>query len=282
MHRALRDATRGGVGTVCNELAQACGLGVLLSEERLPVRPMVNGACELLGIDPLYVANEGKFVAVDVVTAEADLPARCVDRPVLAEPASLVEHDELVPLDNQADRATPLTVEVDQAQRERLRLLPIAIVSPDPLPAWCAVPAIENRHFDTAAISGDVDDNDLAFVVAVEVSGGEGRGAAILAALAEPLLQEPAPERPAIAQGDGSELVVECVLVGEDRHGQHELGDTIAVDVGEDMRKGQVGASDLQPPAPRHSGPGRYDDRNIGGVEVVLGADEFPIIVVFE
>jgi hydrogenase expression/formation protein HypE len=62
--RWLRDATRGGVGTVCNELAQACGLGVLLEEERLPVRPMVNGACELLGIDPLYVANEGKFVAV--------------------------------------------------------------------------------------------------------------------------------------------------------------------------------------------------------------------------
>lgn len=69
--RWLRDATRGGVGTVCNELAQACGLGVLLHEERLPVRPMVNGACELLGIDPLYVANEGKFVAV-VPPAEAE------------------------------------------------------------------------------------------------------------------------------------------------------------------------------------------------------------------
>lgn len=62
--RWLRDPTRGGVGTVCNELAQACGLGVLLEEERLPLRPMVKGACELLGIDPLYVANEGKFVAV--------------------------------------------------------------------------------------------------------------------------------------------------------------------------------------------------------------------------
>jgi hydrogenase expression/formation protein HypE len=69
--RWLRDATRGGVGTVCNELAQACGLGVLLEEDRLPVRPMVNGACELLGIDPLYVANEGKFVAV-VAPEEAD------------------------------------------------------------------------------------------------------------------------------------------------------------------------------------------------------------------
>jgi hydrogenase expression/formation protein HypE len=69
--RWLRDPTRGGVGTVCNELAQACGLGVVLDEERLPVHPMVSGACELLGIDPLYVANEGKFVAV-VAPAEAE------------------------------------------------------------------------------------------------------------------------------------------------------------------------------------------------------------------
>jgi hydrogenase expression/formation protein HypE len=69
--RWLRDATRGGVGTVCNELAQASGFGVLLEEERLPVRPMVNGACELLGIDPLYVANEGKFIAV-VAADEAE------------------------------------------------------------------------------------------------------------------------------------------------------------------------------------------------------------------
>jgi len=70
--RWLRDATRGGVGTVCNELAQACGLGVLLDEERLPVAPMVNGACELLGIDPLYVANEGKFLAVVAPDEAAD------------------------------------------------------------------------------------------------------------------------------------------------------------------------------------------------------------------
>lgn len=62
--RWLRDPTRGGLGTVCNELVHACGLGMLLEEERLPVHPMVSGACELLGIDPLYVANEGKFVAV--------------------------------------------------------------------------------------------------------------------------------------------------------------------------------------------------------------------------
>ncbi|CQD23019.1 hydrogenase maturation factor, HypE [Mycobacterium lentiflavum] len=68
--RWLRDPTRGGVGTVCNELAQASGLAVVLEEDRLPVKPEVAGACEMLGIDPLYVANEGKFLAV-VDPAEA-------------------------------------------------------------------------------------------------------------------------------------------------------------------------------------------------------------------
>lgn len=62
--RWLRDATRGGVGTVCNELARSAQVGVFLDEDRLPVRPVVLGACDLLGIDPLYVANEGRFVAV--------------------------------------------------------------------------------------------------------------------------------------------------------------------------------------------------------------------------
>jgi hydrogenase expression/formation protein HypE len=69
--RWMRDPTRGGVGTVCNELAQACGLAVLLEEDRFQVHPMVSGACELLGIDPLYVANEGKFIAV-VAPEEAE------------------------------------------------------------------------------------------------------------------------------------------------------------------------------------------------------------------
>lgn len=74
--RWMRDATRGGVGTVCNELAKAANVGVILEESRLPVRPIVNGACDLLGIDPLYVANEGKFVAVvPVEESEAALAA---------------------------------------------------------------------------------------------------------------------------------------------------------------------------------------------------------------
>ena len=62
--RWLRDSTRGGVGTVCNELARDAELTVVLDEESLPILPAVAAACELLGIDPLYVANEGKLVAV--------------------------------------------------------------------------------------------------------------------------------------------------------------------------------------------------------------------------
>lgn len=69
--RWLRDPTRGGVASTCNELAMACGLGVELDERALPVRGAVAGACELLGLDPLYIANEGKMVAV-VPAEDAD------------------------------------------------------------------------------------------------------------------------------------------------------------------------------------------------------------------
>ncbi len=62
--RCMRDATRGGVATVLNELAIASGVTVFVDERRLPVHDAVAGACELLGIDPMYVANEGKLVAV--------------------------------------------------------------------------------------------------------------------------------------------------------------------------------------------------------------------------
>lgn len=98
--RWMRDATRGGVGTVCNELAQAANIGVILEEQRLPVRPMTLGACEMLGIDPLYVANEGTFVAVvPVEESEAALAAlrahehgegAAIIGEVMAEPPGIV------------------------------------------------------------------------------------------------------------------------------------------------------------------------------------------------
>jgi len=74
--RALRDATRGGVATILNEIAVAAGVGVLVSEDDIPVRHEVRGASELLGIDPMYVACEGRFVAVvDNDCAQAALTA---------------------------------------------------------------------------------------------------------------------------------------------------------------------------------------------------------------
>jgi hydrogenase expression/formation protein HypE len=78
---SMRDATRGGVATVLNEIALAAEVGIVIEESRLPVRPEVVGAGEILGIDPLYVANEGKLVAfVDPHHADAALDAmRSVD-----------------------------------------------------------------------------------------------------------------------------------------------------------------------------------------------------------
>lgn len=62
--RCLRDATRGGVATVLNEFAQASNVGIRLREDAVPLREQVKGACEILGLDPLYLANEGKLVAI--------------------------------------------------------------------------------------------------------------------------------------------------------------------------------------------------------------------------
>ena len=61
--RAMRDATRGGVASALNELARASNVAMLVSEAAVPVKPEVAGAAELLGIDPMYVANEGRLVA---------------------------------------------------------------------------------------------------------------------------------------------------------------------------------------------------------------------------
>ena len=64
--RCMRDPTRGGLATVLNELAGQGGCSIVVREAEVPVSPVVQGACDMLGMDPLYMANEGKFViAVD-------------------------------------------------------------------------------------------------------------------------------------------------------------------------------------------------------------------------
>jgi len=62
--RWMRDPTRGGVATALNELARDSGLCIMLQEDSIPIRDTVRGACELLGLDPLHIANEGQFLAV--------------------------------------------------------------------------------------------------------------------------------------------------------------------------------------------------------------------------
>ena len=96
----LRDATRGGLATVLNEFAQSSQVGIRLQERALPIKPEVRGACEMLGLDVLYMANEGKLVAVvppgqaaAVLAAMRAHPAgqdAAIVGEVLAEPAGHV------------------------------------------------------------------------------------------------------------------------------------------------------------------------------------------------
>lgn len=69
--RFIRDATRGGLATVLNEIARASEVGIEIREDQTPIRPIVKGFCEILGLDPLYLANEGKIVCI-VPEAQTD------------------------------------------------------------------------------------------------------------------------------------------------------------------------------------------------------------------
>jgi len=98
--RCMRDATRGGLSAVLSELAQRSNVGVRLDEAALPVRPEVRAACDLLGLDPLHVACEGRLVAVVPATEAPQLLAAMRSHP-LARDAALIgdivaEHPKLV------------------------------------------------------------------------------------------------------------------------------------------------------------------------------------------
>jgi hydrogenase expression/formation protein HypE len=89
--RCLRDPTRGGLATVLAELALSSQLGLVIDEASLPIRPEVNGACEILGIDPLYVANEGKLIAIVSPEAEDDALAALRSHPLGAGAVTVAE-----------------------------------------------------------------------------------------------------------------------------------------------------------------------------------------------
>lgn len=87
--RFIRDPTRGGVATVFNEIAEASSVGLELDETRIPLRAEVRGMCEILGLDPLYLANEGKIVCV-APPGQADQAMEALRSHPLGEHAAIV------------------------------------------------------------------------------------------------------------------------------------------------------------------------------------------------
>jgi hydrogenase expression/formation protein HypE len=87
--RCMRDPTRGGLSSSLNEIAAQSGVGIEVFEQRIPVREEVRGACELLGLDPMYVANEGKLVAVVAPEAAADVLAAMRCHPLGADAVAI-------------------------------------------------------------------------------------------------------------------------------------------------------------------------------------------------
>lgn len=87
----LRDPTRGGLATTLNELAQQSGVGICLQEQAIPIHAEVNAACELLGLDPLYIANEGKLVAICAQQHADNLLSVMRDHPLGKEAAIIGE-----------------------------------------------------------------------------------------------------------------------------------------------------------------------------------------------
>src|SRR6202050_2730426 len=122
--RWMRDPTRGGVATSLNELARDCGLGIVLREDSIPVRDEVRGACELLGLDPLHIANEGQFLAV-VAPDFAELALDALQRTPDGEDAAIIGEVRETPA------ATVLGIDPYRGTRV------IDMLVGDPLPRIC-------------------------------------------------------------------------------------------------------------------------------------------------
>lgn len=120
----LRDPTRGGLGTTLNEITRQSGVGMLLQEAAIPMQPQVEAACELLGLDPLYIANEGKLVAI------------CAPEVAEALLAAMRAH----PLGQQAARIGTITVDEHHFVQMATRFGGKRVVdwlSGEPLPRIC-------------------------------------------------------------------------------------------------------------------------------------------------
>lgn len=122
--RFMRDPTRGGLATVCHELAQQSGLGVRLQQTSVPVRDAVQSVCDMLGYDPLYLACEGRVVAVVGAAQAQELLARWKSLPEGAQAAIIGSIEEA---------RRPQVVMVTELGGERL----LDELEDDPLPRIC-------------------------------------------------------------------------------------------------------------------------------------------------
>ncbi len=130
--RWMRDPTRGGLATVAVELGEEAGVAVLLEESAVPVSPAVQGACEILGLDPLYLANEGKVLAV--VAEEAAAEAVTLLKEAGHTQASVVGRVEGLDVSSPADRAG------GSRRPARLRPVPAAeAAGPEWGPPWAVL-----------------------------------------------------------------------------------------------------------------------------------------------
>jgi hydrogenase expression/formation protein HypE len=122
--RCIRDATRGGVATILNEVAVSSQVAIVVDENAVPMRPEVRGASEILGIDPLYVASEGRFVAV-VDGAEADAAVAALRTHPLGREAAVIG----------SIKADPPTLVLLKTEFGGTRIVDMLIG--DPLPRIC-------------------------------------------------------------------------------------------------------------------------------------------------
>jgi len=121
--RFMRDPTRGGIATVCSELYRATGMGIRLMQENLPVRDQVQSVCDMLGYDPMYLACEGRVVAVVE-------PAQAQD---LLDSWHGLEEGQNAAIIGQIDSAIPYVLMQTDIGGERI----LEELEDDPLPRIC-------------------------------------------------------------------------------------------------------------------------------------------------
>ncbi len=106
--RAMRDITRGGLGTILNEFAKSSGVSICIEEEKISVSESVSGLCDILGLDPIYMGNEGKFIAV-VAKEDAETAVELLKQNEISKNACIIGHITSRGIDSKDNTVTMIT-----------------------------------------------------------------------------------------------------------------------------------------------------------------------------